>query len=521
MKLYKHQIADIRRFKDESEIAIFGEMGTGKTCTALKIAQYKYQSGQIDSLLVIAPNDVHKQWATEQIPQWLTCKYRVQCLYGRGGAKQAFPFHEDDGLKIVCVNVDTFSTQAKWKEIIQWALLGKTMIILDEATSIKNPESSLRAQRIIYGFDKVVRKYRTVQSATPLTVARIILTGTPATNGPSDLWALMEFLKPNYFGRNYHSFKFHFGMFTKLTVTDSLGRDRTVSVKLNAATWKAIKDIKDFAEASYVFGISKDVFDVIHSQDHYEGPYKNADELKRLIEPVSVTRRLVDCVDMPEKNYITKRITPNKEILQATGQMIEKLIVQYKDVQMTAKNKISVILRLQQISAGFIIEDFAEDVQEREVRWLGKPTKLEALYRDVAECAKPLLILTFFSAEAEKIYEDLKDTYSCCLMTGWRKVGTIQGFKEGEYDIMIANLRLISKGFNLQNACTILYYSNTFSLEDRLQSEGRIFRIGQKNTCTYINYVYEGIAIDEKMRLALEQKKDLLDYIMGVEDLCQ
>ena len=106
-------------------------------------------------------------------------------------------------------------------------------------------------------------------------------------------------------------------------------------------------------------------------------------------------------------------------------------------------------------------------------------------------------------------------------MTGWRKVGTIEGFKEGEYEIMIANLRLISKGFNLQNACTILYYSNTFSLEDRLQSEGRIFRIGQKITYTYINYVYEGIAIDEKMRLALEQKKDLLDYIMGVEDLCQ
>ena len=155
-----------------------------------------------------------------------------------------------------------------------------------------------------------------------MTVARIILTGTPATNGPSDLWALMEFLRPNYFGRNYHSFKFHFGMFTKITVTDNLGRERSVPVKLNAATWKAIKDIKDFAEASYVFGISKDVFDVIHSQDHFEGPYKNADELKRLIEPVSVTRRLVDCVDMPEKNYITKRITPNKEILQATGQMI-------------------------------------------------------------------------------------------------------------------------------------------------------------------------------------------------------
>lgn len=519
MKLYKHQLEDIERFKDETEIAIFGEMGTGKSCTALKIAEYKYLKGDINSLLIIAPNDVHRQWAKEQIPQWLNCNYKVQCLYGKGGAKKAVPFRDEDCLQIVTVNVDTFSTQNKWRDIIEWAIDRNTMIILDEATVIKNPDS-LRSERIIYGFDKCIKKGKKLVNAIPLTVARCILTGTPVTNGPVDLWALMEFIRPNYFNRNRYSFMHHFGMYNKIVVTDNFGRERTIPVKLTATIWHAIKNMIDYAEAAYTFGISKDTFDTIHSQDKYEGPYKHADELKELIAPVSVSRLLVDCTDMPERNYINRTVMPNDEIVKATGDMIKELLTEYSGVMMTAKNKISALIRLQQISSGFIVEDFAEDVQERQVKWLGKPTKLEALYRDIAEVAKPVIVMTHFSAEAEKIYDDLSATYNCCLMTGWRREGTIEAFQKGEYEVMVANLKLISKGFNLQNASTIMFYSNTFSLEDRLQAEGRIFRIGQKNICTYINYIYDGITIDERMRESLEQKKGLLDFIRGIEDLC-
>ena len=68
--LYLHQKEAFEKFKDSNEIALFFEQGCGKSATALKIAEYKFDTGQIKQILVIAPNDVHHQWAYEQIPLW-------------------------------------------------------------------------------------------------------------------------------------------------------------------------------------------------------------------------------------------------------------------------------------------------------------------------------------------------------------------------------------------------------------------------------------------------------------------
>lgn len=101
-------------------------------------------------------------------------------------------------------------------------------------------------------------------------------------------------------------------------------------------------------------------------------------------------------------------------------------------------------------------------------------------------------------------------------MTGWKRIGTIQEFQEGKYDVMVANSAVVARGFNLQNSHTIIFYSNTFSLEQRLQAEGRIFRIGQHNNCQYIDYTYND-SVDEKIVSALRMKRNLLDYIRGVD----
>ena len=97
-------------FDTKEEIALFFEMGVGKSATVLTIAANKFKRGEIDALLVVAPNKVHKQWAVEQVPLWLKVPYEIQCLYGRGGQKQAYSFDDDSKLHVVCVNIDTFST---------------------------------------------------------------------------------------------------------------------------------------------------------------------------------------------------------------------------------------------------------------------------------------------------------------------------------------------------------------------------------------------------------------------------
>lgn len=528
MKLYRHQEEDINRFKDIAVIPLFNEMGTGKSITAMTIALYKFNKGDINAVLVIAPNGVHMQWATEEVPKALDgkCEYTCYCVYGKRGLKK-FPTFTSTGLHIICTNIDTFSTSNKWMNITEWANANKTFIILDEATSIKSPKAK-RTQRILYAFNDTEYYKRRIVSSKPKSVARAILTGTPSTNGPMDLWAMMEFLQPNFFGMNWYAFQNKYAMHTVFTVSDKDNRSRKIPILLNAEAWEDIKKMNTYFEANMVFGISEDTYRTIQSQDKYSGPYKHAEVLRAKLNEVASFRLLKDCTDMPKQNYITRKCEMDDIISDAYDSMVKEFIAEYEGKVSTAKNKIGVMIRLQQISSGFISslpitdddtvmtadgDELVDDPKENEITWLGKSNgKLRQLYADVAELDKPIIIITHFSAEASRIYDDLSTQYRCCLMTGWRKIGSIDGFKEGEYDICIANIRVISRGFNMQRSHTVLFYSNTFSLEDRLQTEGRIWRIGQTEPCQYIDYVYEN-TIDEKIVSVLQQKQSFLEYI--------
>lgn len=537
VKLFEHQKLARNKFKDLDEIALFFEMGCGKSVTSLSIMIDKYKEGKIDSLLIVAPNDVHKQWFDDlcnddallsQILEQEHVPCTGQIIGGRGGQKQFYDFEDDGKLHIVCVNIDTFSQPHKWEVVVDWVNKNKTAIIIDEATSIKNPNSK-RSQRMLYEFNDVMKKRNTVlfSGKKPNTSVRCVLTGTPVSNGPMDLWSIMEFIKPNYFGRNYYSFMNYYGMHTKL----KLDTGQQISVLLTEKTWQGIKGCKDYTEAFNTFGCSEDTYMTIVHQDHYIGPYKHADELKQLLEPVAVFAKLTDCVDMPPVHYITKEVPLSDAQKACYSDMKHDLLATYDDNVATAKNKLVVTLRLQQIASGFIMghkeinpEDLElpcwsdveaadeYDVTPDEVIWLGDTNpKLEQLKRDVAELDKPLLILTRFSAEAAKIYDLLKDDYSCMLFTGWKTTGSIEKFKAGEFQIIVANTTKIARGFNLQIAHTTIYYSNTFSMELRQQSEFRTFRMGQKYPCTYIDYV--SCEVDKTIADALRLKKGLLEYI--------
>lgn len=531
IKLFDHQVKARDKFKDKNEIALFFEMGCGKTLTSMMIICDKFKAGLIDSLLIVAPNDVHKQWFDdlcnpESVLSKAIAQENVDCdgqiLGGRGGQKQFYEFDYNDNnkLHIVCVNIDTFSTPTKWQPIVEWANTHKTAIICDEATVIKNPTSK-RSQRMLYEFNDVVRRRKTVIASSKKCPVRIVLTGTPVTNGPIDLWAIMEFVKPNYFGRNYYSFMNYHGMYTKLTV-----QDRQVNILLTEKTWHGIKNCNDFSEAYSVFGCSEDTYLTIKHQDHYIGPYKHADELKKLLEPNAVFAKLTDCVDMPPCHYIVKEVPLSDTQRTAYNTMKSELMAEYDEYISTAKNKLVVTLRLQQIASGFIMghsesidpdapfwaEPDEMDITPDEVVWLGDTNpRLEQLMRDVDESDKPLLILTRFSAEAAKIYDMLKDKYDCMLYTGWKTTGSIDEYKKGKYQICVANTTKIARGHNLQIGHSIIFYSNTYSMELRQQAEFRVFRIGQKFPCKYVDYT--SCSVDKAVLEALRLKKNLLDYI--------
>ena len=532
--LFGHQQAAFDRFKDQDDICLFFEMGCGKTITTLSIAKYKFEHGMIKGLLVVAPNDVHLQWYNDLLNpdpkagKVFNIPIQCQCVGGRGGQKELWPFEFDDLFKFVSVNVDTFSQPHKWEEIVEWANSENIMIAIDEATSIKNP-SSKRSQRLLYEFNDIQKRGKAIISSKKKHPVRAVLTGTPVTNGPIDLWAIMEFVHPNFFMRNYYSFKSHFGMYTQLAVSTGMGV-RNVDVLLTEKTWLGIHECADYKEAYILFGCSEDTYMTIKHQDHFIGPYKHADELKQQLDKVAVFAKLTDCVDMPPVNYINREVGLSPAQEAAYKNMQKEMLVQYDGYQMTAANKMIVALRLQQISSGFIhgskIQEMSEedymnmldnmdqmDIVPDEVVWLGDTNpKLDALMRDVAEVDKPCIILTRYSAEAAKIYELCdKAGYNTCLITGWKNVGSIDEFKEGKYDIMVANSTKVHRGFNLQIAHVTLYYSNSFSMEIRQQSEFRTFRIGQTKPCLYIDYT--ACEVDRTINRSLALKKNLLEYI--------
>lgn len=511
-KLYAHQRMLIEKYKDSSEIAIFAEAGTGKSLTVLEIATYKFAQGAINALLVIAPNRVDRQWEKEQIPLWMK-----DVPYVTWPKKsKSFGFSEGK-LNIVCTNIEQFSTDTTYRKYVDWALAHKTMIVLDEATSIKTPKA-MRTQRLLYGFNNVVKRGKTILNSTPKTVARAILTGTPITNGPFDVWSMFEFLRPGYFGLNWYAFQNKYGIFYQIMING-----RNIRILINEQSWRDIKRCTSYEQAMSSFGVTLSAYDYISQQDHYSGPYRNIDSLRQKICEIATFIKIEDCIDMPERTYNIKKIAMDSEQARVYKEM-ERYLISVLDGEgiVEAKTKMAAMIRLQQIADGFAsLTPDVEDPGPNEIRWFDKSPKIDQLLIDCEEIVDrnntkgQLIIVTHFSAEAERIFNVLaaRNEYRVCLMTGWKRVGSIEAFKAHEYDIMVANIRVIAKGFNLQEHCAqMIFYSNTFSLEDRIQCEARIYRSGQHDRCIYTDYIADG-TVDMKIYAALRQHKELADYI--------
>ena len=520
---YAHQLEAFHRYKDQDAIPLFFSPGTGKTRTALMIAEYKYMKGDIDCILIVAPNGVHSQWATQEIPKWLSVPYNL--VWKQNQHKGLVPTYKDNMLNIYCTNIETFSTATKWNTIVDWALAHKTAIILDEAQTIKNVQGASRAQRLIYGFNDVVRRRKTIIRSTPLTVARIALTGTPLTKSPTEMWSIFEFLRPNYFKKGYYEFQSYY----TIMMTIVAGGTRNVRIPITKQVWDNVRKMSP-QEAMTLFNIS--LPDILYIQSHgeYSGPYKNLEELKEKIYEQAMRVSLEDCISMPGKSYVTRKVPMTPTQKRLIYELKTQMVAEYKDGLVSAQSMLAARIRMQQIASGFVSynsENTPNDVDTLlnkdynidEVEWIEDAVlKINRMLLDAKEIEGPFIVVCHFTCEARKLYDAFKEAgFATCLQTGSMKIGTIAEFQEGKYDCMIANVRVIAKGFNLQNACHMLFYSNTYSLEDRIQVEARIYRSGQTQKCMYIDYNVEN-SEDEHITQRLRENREVYDFIMEDEN---
>jgi len=517
-KPYEHQLTAFERFKDSEYFALFMDMGTGKTKTIIDISAHKYVTNQIDAVLIIAPNHVHSQWVLEQLPMHCPIPYEsVIWSSGKSSSNHflrrldTFSQFNNHKLKFFAVNVEAFQSDSVLKHIATYVKRNRVFTVVDEATRIKTPTA--KRSKNIHRLNKYGQ--------------RAILTGTPSAKSPFDLWSQFEFLKANYFDTTFFIFKRRYGIMMKGTNRqtgksfNTLIDERTFNItKAKVKKLKEERGVDELCDRDYemlaaIMDISEKNVRFIAKAPKYTR-FKRVEELKEMIAPITYSIKKEQCLDLPAKVYEPIYLEMGKEQKRIYVNLKQQLIAEFEGQELTVQNKVALTVRLMQVCGGFF--PYKDDEGISKVKTIeAKNAKIERILEDIDEIddEQPIIIWAAFVPEIELLYKELSKHYSCCTYYGktpsHKRDKIKQDFMEGKYKIFIGNTAVAGFGLNLQNATIQYYYSNSFSVENRLQAEDRSHRIGVKTTCVYKDVVYKN-SIDEKVTNAIKTGRSLNDY---------
>lgn len=483
---YQHQREVFEDTWDREYFAIFWEPGTGKTKLILDTASLLRLEGEIECLFVLAPNGVHRNWVVEEISKHVPeaiLKDTMSFSYQTSKAKTkrhklaAQRVIDHDGFTIVAQSYDGFVTK-EGKKFAQKVLKGRRCLyVLDESSRIKTP----KATRTV-----------TVLNSSKFGKYRRILTGTPVTNGPFDIYSQMRFLDPNFWKPHglgsYFLFKNYFANWQK-GYDSNTGREFPILVN-----------------------------------------YKNLEELHDIIQPFSSRVTKEDVLDLPPKLYNKRFFDMGKEQSRMYREIKEDYATMTEDGDLiSAEMALTRLLRLQQITCGYVpVEHFVQDEDDpffmktiKEVKMIDLPKKngrLKLLLEVLDDLSHKAIVWARFTPDIDMICDALGD--NCVRYDGKttddQRLAAIKGFQDDPDgpQFFIGNARAAGIGITLTAAKTVVYYNNTFVLEDRLQSEDRPHRIGQDTAVNYIDIVAND-TVDDHIIDALRDKLDVANMVNG------
>lgn len=524
-KPYNHQIEAYKKLYGKESSALFMEQGTGKSKIAIDIACNLFLEGKINAVLLIAPNGVQTQWAEEQIPTHSSVVTNIKVWKSNGGKLYKRILEKfivsDDGhsrLKWFCTSIDVFSTKNHLNMFLEYLLNNNVYIIIDESTRIKNPKAN-RTFNICYQLGRFKKARKRITAYFPLSKYRSILTGTIITNSPYDLFSMMEFLKFGYFDCNYYAFKARYGIEIK-DVHPGTGRiyHRGINTSEIKSILKYHEEGKEVENIAFIMGVLTDSIRYILKHKDLKIPYKNLEELKEKIAPVSFIVRKKDCLDLPPKIYEKLYVEMNKEQKRIYKDLEYRLLAEYNNKELTVMNKVSLIGRLQQVTGGFFPYRSTNN-KAKIIPITNVNPKIRCLKYDLEETGDEIIIIwARFVGELKMLQQELSKSFPNKIVKlyyggtlQYERKNIISDFKEGMVDIFIANPRTAGVGLNLQRSRFQYFYSNSYSLEDRVQAEDRSHRIGIKRAVLYKDIIMKG-TVDEKVHQVLKQKRDLLEY---------
>ena len=359
------------------------------------------------------------------------------------------------------MNVEAFSTKKGLDFAGRFLRTHRTMMAVDESTSIKTPTA---------------KRTKSILSIGKLANYRRILTGSPVTKSPLDLYTQCAFLNEHLLGfTSYYTFRNRYA-----TMLDRNFGGRRVQIV---------------------------------------GGYKRLDELSKILKAFSDRVLKENCLDLPEKVYVERQVELTDEQSKAYSTMKSAALASIKGKMATAPHILTQMMRLHQITCGHLKSD---DGTITEI----KNNRLEELLDVLDEIEGKAIIWANYIYDIEHIVSVIKKKHGENSVVQYygavssdKRQEAIQKFQDtnSAARFFVGNPQTGGYGITLTAANTVIYYSNGYDLEKRLQSEDRAHRIGQKKSVTYVDLVTPK-TVDEKIKKALRKKINIATEIMG-EDL--
>ena len=462
---YKHQLDALETSWNREVYALFMEMGTGKTKVLIDNMSMLYDKGKIDGALIVAPKGVIGTWFKQEIPAHLVDHVEKKTILWQSliNKKQQEKlntlFETDEDLHILIMNVEAFSTTKGLKFAEKFINSHKTLMAVDESTTIKNPKAK-RTKNIIRISKQA--KYRR------------ILTGSPVTKNPLDLYTQCEFLDPYLL--DFQSFYAFRNRYAEMKTANFYGRSVQIITK-----------------------------------------FRHLDELANKLKPFSYRVLKEDCLDLPPKTFMKREIELTPEQQEVYSQMKKMALAFFNGKAVTTATALTQIMRLQQITCGHFT---ADDGSIQDI----KNNRLSELMDVLNEIEGKVVIWAHYQHDVKKIIKEIQKVHGPGSVVDYYGL-TPQDLRDQNREafqndskvrFLVGTPSTGGYGSTLTAASTMIYYSNGYDLEKRLQSQDRIHRIGQKKPVTYIDIIAED-TVDNKIVKALRKKINIASAVMGEE----
>ena len=464
---YAHQLKALGASHNKENYALFMEMGTGKSKVLVDNIAMLYDKGKINAALIVAPKGVYRNWERQEIPIHMPdhIVHNVVTWSPVTTKKQQKEnlklFKHGEQLTIFLMNIEAFSTK-KGLDIAQRFLLAhQTLMAIDESTTIKSPTA---------------RRTKNVLKLRNYAKYRRILTGSPVTKSPLDLYTQCYFLDPFYLDfSSYYTFRNRYASMV----------DRNVGS---------------------------------HSFKLVTG-YVRLDELNDKLNKFSYRVLKEDCLDLPDKVYMKRFVAMTPEQTKLYEEMKKHALAELDGKMTSAASALAQMVRLHQITCGHLATDDGEVTQV-------KNNRIDELLDVIEEVNGKVIIWAIYRHDIRQIENTLAEKYGKDSVKSFYgdtadsdRQDIVNAFQDRESNLrfFVGNPRTGGYGLTLTASHTVVYYSNSYDLEIRLQSEDRAHRIGQKEKVTYVDLISEK-TIDEFIVKNLRAKINLATKVLG-EDL--